>query len=462
MNNTTNGYKTLCYVGAAVYSLMALMALYWWETRIVYTDTAFVTFEIIRTQHLAIQASRYGSFVTQLFPWVATLLHAPLRWIVAAYSLSFVLFHFGVFAVCAFVLRNYRIALVLLFGDLIMTMDTFFWVQSELLQALAWMVLTYACLDSAARLKRNGWLLVAVAVPLAVLTVFTHPLAVLPMCFVGLFMLLERQRWPALVLLLTSVSTYCVKKRWFVNSYDAQAGLGLEHFQQLYPHYLTLDTNKQFYHNMLQHYQVVPFLLLALGVLYVVRHSWLKLLLLVLATAAYILLINVSYEGSGAPRYHLEAQYAPLAFMIAVPVAFDLLPVLFIRRLALPFLALVAAVFIVRVVDASHLYANRVRWLKEMLVKHGDEKIVFPSAAMQDGTMLQNWGTPYEWWLLSTIHTGKSASLIVHDNPDNLTTDMQRNDAFITRWGTFPYHELPKRYFHFSDSVSTYRFVEHP
>ena len=63
-----------------------------------------------------------------------------------------------------------------------------------------------------------------------------------------------------------------------------------------------------------------------------------------------------------------------------------------------------------------------------------------------------SWATPYEVWLLSTIRTGHTTSIMVTDSDNNLDWMLHHNKKFVTRWGLFKYDDLPSKYFVLQDT----------
>ncbi len=70
------------------------------------------------------------------------------------------------------------------------------------------------------------------------------------------------------------------------------------------------------------------------------------------------------------------------------------------------------------------------------------------------------WASPYELWLLSTIETDRSASVIIHPNLNEIQWMQSSKDAFATTWGQFAYRDLNKRYFKFKDSTNVYEQIK--
>lgn len=133
-----------------------------------------------------------GLFFTQLFPLVGSRAGMSLNGIAIAYSMSFVALSMLAFLLIHLGLKNSRISLAYLMATMLMTTHTFFWTQSELPQALAFLFVLAALIDNAARSDREPsplyWLMFSV---LSFIVCFTHPLVLLAFVFMTLHFLLS-------------------------------------------------------------------------------------------------------------------------------------------------------------------------------------------------------------------------------------------------------------------------------
>jgi hypothetical protein len=67
------------------------------------------------------------------------------------------------------------------------------------------------------------------------------------------------------------------------------------------------------------------------------------------------------------------------------------------------------------------------------------------------------WGSSYEFWLLSSIRNPDAPrSIVIDEDPARFDWALGNNSTFFTEWGNYPYAELPKEYFNFTD-ISFYQ-----
>jgi hypothetical protein len=74
-------------------------------------------------------------------------------------------------------------------------------------------------------------------------------------------------------------------------------------------------------------------------------------------------------------------------------------------------------------------------------------------------TLMMNWGTPYEFWLLSTMKYGKTASIMIADDADAFITPAFNRMDFLAPYESVPYPELTGPYFKLADTLSRYKVV---
>jgi len=91
---------------------------------------------------------------------------------------------------------------------------------------------------------------------------------------------------------------------------------------------------------------------------------------------------------------------------------------------------------------------------------HSNEKLLIDKTQVPADKLVMIWATPYEFWLLSTIENGRTASIIIAEDANALEWGTHTSSEWLSTWGTFKYSDLPQRYFKFHDSSSNYRIVK--
>lgn len=447
--------KTLLWLGGGTYAVLAVLAYVFYKERTVFIDIAFHLFYILKDGAPTIQNNRFGAIFTQMFPLLASKAGLSLAQVMVAYSVGFVAYYAAIFFLCLRLSRPH--ALMLLLFNVLMVTNTFYWIQSEFSQGVAFALLWWAMVGHYARLERMpAWALGSSFVML-LFVVFFHPLLPVVFLFLLLFHLSHQDYSEHKKLIVSGLIAFvgfvAVKSRFFKTAYDSDASDRLRNFLKL-KKYVDPRVWGQFGDQLLHHYYLFLLLLPVIAFYYTRRRAWAKLALSFGFFFGYLLLVNVSYP-EGAEAFYLENLYLPLSVFIIVPLVLDVLPALASRWAT----AAVAAVLLVRVLHMGFQhepFTARLNWERNFLKQAPGDKLIFPNTVAPMDTMLMTWGTGYEFWLLSTVETGQTRSLLIEDDPTHFGKEMDNPHRFLTKWGAFEYGELPKRYFILNDTTKGY------
>jgi len=449
-------------IGCLTYLILLGLAYVFYQERTLFADLAFHLFHILREGTYAIQNERFGAFFTQSVPLLGSWWGISLKPIVIAYSLVFVVYYFTIFLINWKVLGNHRMGLCMLLLSTLMVSDTFYWIQSEYPQGLAFMLLFFALISKSTNLKKFSIIEYLLLPPLIITVAYFHPLIFIPFTFICLFFYLSKEvantklligsfAFFVLVLLLknTLLKTH--------SEYEAKSMAGIMNFIKLFPNYFLINKNYTFGQSLLTDFYFLPIGLGLISFQYIKQKHWLKMGLVWSFFLGYLLLINVSFSPSNFIAYYMENLYLPLALMVSVPLVYDWLPKRTAVQQAL-FVGAICVAAVIRIGWNHTIYTERLVWQKDFLAKteaRPNKKLIVPSYAVpKEKLLLTLWSSPYEFWLLSSLDTADSRSIVIHPNPmerfsyelDNLP------DAFYTYWGNFSYQDLDKRYFHFEDT----------
>ena len=127
--------------------------------------------------------------------------------------------------------------------------DTFYWIQSEFPQGIAFMVLFLAFFD---KLNIHNPIFKEVAISLGMLTttVFFHPSLIFPFSFFILYKLLtlekkEHKKWFYAAYAYAII--LAIKVLFFRTIYDRWALGGLKNIYYKFPNYINIQSNKDFF-----------------------------------------------------------------------------------------------------------------------------------------------------------------------------------------------------------------------
>lgn len=457
MNEGNRLYKNLYSGGYAAYGVLLLFAIIFYRERTIFLDAAFHLFHILSTGNFAFQVHRYGAAFTQAFPLLASKLSLSLSTVMLVYSAGVMLYYIVCYWLCGSVLKNYRMALALLFTQVLLLTHAFYWIQAELQQGLAFMMVVFAWLEKQ-ELKKMNAMNIVVSFALVTLVNFFHPLLIVPLVFAFIFFLVNGTTADKRIMIWSGVYCiilYFVKSRLLSNHYDEQQMKGLDNFAGYFPNYLNLPSNKVFLARCLNTFYWAPVIASIVAVTYIYKRKWPQLLLFLVFFIGFILLVNVSYPHATEVWFYIENLYLPLAVILAFPLVFHVLPVIN-RKLAMGITVLIIFTGLARIYSAHHIRTARLNWERRYLEKNIDKKLLVYNREVPMDTLLMTWGTPYEFWLLSTTEYGKTASIVIDEHADQLLWCKWENKEFITILEKTPYEKLPSRYFKMQDTVTHY------
>ena len=114
---------------------------------------------------------------------------------------------------------------------------------------------------------------------------------------------------------------------------------------------------------------------------------------------------------------------------------------------------------LVHIQQAHAPYTARLDWMRQFLRDHPGQKMIVDDRTLPMDTLMMTWASPYEFWLLSTLETGQTASVLLTDQPQEFIWAAGMPDQFIARWGVFAHQLLPASYFQFQEA-KPYQVIE--
>src|SRR5690606_6201852 len=141
-----------------------------------------------------------------------------------------------------------------------------------------------------------------------------------------------------------------------------------------YPDYFSMYSNTRFFNNWFYIFYWLPIAYISVLVLYAVKRKWLKFIMVLLGCFFYSQVVNISYPGFNTPDFYWENMYAALCVLLALPLMYDLFPILENRKWVIPTLfVLVALTAFQRVNMLRQDYRGRIDWYRGYLDKYGNE-----------------------------------------------------------------------------------------
>lgn len=460
-----NPVRRTLWFGLFVYTVLLALSIVFYLERTVFADIAFHTVTLLKNKALFIQNQRFVAMFTQLFPLAADKAGLSLKGVLMAYSAGFIVYYGTIFVLVTAWLKQWRMGLALVLCSCLMATDTFYWIQSELPQGLALLVLTISLLLHYRSAERFGGWQLGLLFILWFTVAYAHPMLAFPVFF-GLLFFWQTDPERALVhpklLAASGLFVFLIlmlkNKVFGASGYDAEAMERVSNLRRFFPNYFNLQTNRDFLAWCVNAYYLLALAFFANLAFYVWQKRWYKLLLFSGFFLGYLLLVNVSIPD-GFHRFYLENLYLPLAFFTALPLLFDVLP--YFARPVLPKwavagLAVCIALRLVHIGFAHRPWTARLDWERSFIAETASlprPKILLAESLAPMDKLLMSWGSSYEFILLSSLESPHNTRLIaVDEDPARLAWATRKPRSVITEWEAWEYDALPQRYFHPTDT----------
>jgi hypothetical protein len=109
---------------------------------------------------------------------------------------------------------------------------------------------------------------------------------------------------------------------------------------------------------------------------------------------------------------------------------------------------------LLRIHATGDIYKQRVQHIRD-LSNSSQKKRIIPYDRMDNKKLLFTWGISFEVWLISTLETGRTHSIIYEERNQQFEPQLQNPSVFITLMGIYNYTDLNSLYF-MKDSTEVY------
>ena len=455
-------YKRLYFIGIPAYIIMLILSILFYKERIIFLDAAFSSFNMIKDGTFCIQHYRFGDAFFQLLPLIAIKTHQNLNIILASYSAGYIVYYFITYLICGSILKRYDFALVILLMNILFVSHTFYWMLSQLPQAMALLMIIMALITDN-RFNKSSLLIWAIIFIVEVIIIYFHPLIVFALVFSIIFFKSGKRSLIDNKTLYTIAGIYFIgillKFFLFKSAYEEHSASGLKNFITQFPDYFTLYSNRQFLFNCVIKYYWIPVLFISIVIFYIKTRVTKKLLFFVIFFLGYLMLVNISYPKAITPEFYIENLYLPLGLFLALPFVFDLLPAIEKYDIGVPVIILIILTSCVRIYSTHIVYSNRLVLERKYLDEYGNRKVIIGAKKTDIDQLFMLWGTPYEFLLLSECERNKPASIIIDEDPAHRPWIVDQKKFLVVNWNIYPYHQLNPQYFHFTDTTSGYTII---
>lgn len=466
MNFTIPNTKSLYRITVLFcFGLIVGMSLLLWKERVFFIDPAFHLFLMIKDGTFPIQVQRFGAGLTMILPLLGIKAGLSVGTLAILYSFNVALYYSVLAWINLKLNPDGKMAFALLLCYTLLMSFSFFWMQAELPMGLAMSITFMNYLD---KLKMKAWTYPWIVCTLAILIscIYFHPMNTIFLIFLMVFFYLNAVEDKKLfirgfIILLTLV---IAKKLLFKVTYYDKNWIDetTANVKSLYPNYLASVSNKQFLSNLVPHYFWLIPSLVGILLYYIYHRKWSKLIWTYLCFFGFLMLVNITCNRI-MPLFHIESFYLPLAGILAIPLAIDILPSIN-KKLLLPILLVYVIAKCFQIEKTASFVHHRYEIISN--IKHktdnlANRKILLETPQLPMDTLLMPWPIAYEVLILSMIENKEMPrNVLVAEIPKSRDTLLTKpmND-FVGSFKSISYNSFPKDYFKFRD---TSRFIKWP
>ncbi len=406
--------KKAAFVSWTAMAILLLLAFVYYKERALFIDSSYVLFNIVNKGELMIQENRFGSFITQIIPWIGAKLHLPMSFILMAYTVSFNVFYLIVISILVFRLRQYGLAILMSLYYLLFVTDTFYWTNNEVHQGIAWMFLMLGITLHGSKQQWNAALLATCVALFGALAASSHMLVVMPLTFLWFYIVFDKdicpfnrtQRIMFSALLLVIV---WLKYHYSISQpYDGQKLKTTANFTFKYLYEVAAGTfGTDFIKLCIKVYWIVPVTFI-LGMYSLLKDKrYLQSIMVTGAALLYYLFMCLTFSNTYyMHRFHIESEWMGLAIITSAPFVFSYLPKLK-PNVAMLLLIFIVAVKLIYIGRSSSFFVQRQQFITQVLDKMKEKQVyklaLQPDKRIEDKLIL-DWATPEESILLSAYN----------------------------------------------------------
>ena len=423
--------KRYSYYALSTLFILFIAGIVFYKERFLFCDASFICFDIIRFKSLHIEEFRYGSFITQMVPYIACKLHLPVKFLIKGYAFSFNLFYLIVGLALVIRYKQYGLAILMSFYYTLFVSSSYFWTNNEVHQAVAWMFLFLGYIVSSQEKKTNPVVFALTTIVFAGLTVFTHFIVLIPLTYLLGWYLIEKKQWKysrigtigfvALVGIFIALKFSLTKE----HSYDQAK---LREFSNISVWKITHSLRQQIVWHFLRLCIINYWWATAIFFLGMYRLITYKKILLavwtILTVIGYLVCIGILFPGfkNPTPLFYEESEWQCLGIIAATPFVFTALPLLR-PQTATMLLVLIYLTRFIYIGSAFGMFSYRTDFQRSVLSQMKKKKIT--KLGLVNNAPLQNlyimdWAVAQESLFMSAIENDSPMlSFIFVNNADS-------------------------------------------
>ncbi|MCO6460904.1 MAG: hypothetical protein J5I59_05835 [Saprospiraceae bacterium] len=455
-------------LAVGVMLVLLILAMMFMKLRMLFLDAPFMLANIINAGHPMIMEHRYGSIITQIWPWLGMQLDLPLVWLMQLYNFAFNAFYLCVALLLVFRWRQYDLAVLLALYYTLMAGAAFYWTNNEIHQSVAWFFVWWG-LYRYQKIKN-----VPIGIRIftfeltALLAVITHPLMIPVIFFTWIFetgrhlgVMESRKNIVLFTAQLIGVILIRILLSLYSGWYDQDKLLTVRNNFTLNPAEIV---HKPLFAELIREYlttQWLATLFFVVSLLLLLYHRKYMLTVAYLAfVAGYHFLFLSAFDHW--IDFYSQSELMPLSIIIGIP-ALSYLPVLLKGRSLFIIFFLIFTYRIFIIYEESNVFQRRLdktqAILREMKTRNISKAIIPENANLQH-EYLMTWGLPSESLILSSIRNdGDCRTFKIITQKDTVQALQTLRNSYLDCFKQVPASELNSRYFRI-DTSSGYQLLQ--
>ena len=462
-----NNRNLVLVIGFLFFFAYFFLAIWYYKERTLFADTANFLFQMINLNSFFIAAERWSEIIIQLFPLAVIKSDGSLPNILLAYSFSSAFFHFLVFLLITFVLRNYKASILLLITLTLTVRHTFYAANSEFSHGLSCCILFFALMEKVLEKNvRSQPRDIFAALFTIIVCVFFHPLLAAPLMYVLVHVSIAQKAYFSKSSMLIFIGIVLVFGLKFLsiedNSYENTQiptlntiVMGLLNFTDLQ----SFIYFKEFVFNEFGFVLLVVIISISAGIY---QKHYVLTVLFILAGLLYTLAILLAYHYGESP-YLYQQRFVLYGFIIAIYMGGLLKSAQ--QEKVFNYLSL-AIIFIslFQIYNYHEIPSKRISYVDKLMgqeksLNHNDKFILKRKDFLWDVAWL-TWSLPCESILISSLKGKNETKTICVDisKEQNLSLQAQGGKFYITSSKLMNFSDLNKNYFNLKEETP-YRVI---
>ncbi|MFM6984957.1 MAG: hypothetical protein ACKOXF_12540 [Chitinophagaceae bacterium] len=436
--------KSIRLTGIALFTLLCLLAAYWYKERVLYIDSAYYAFNLFNNGYPAAEHNRYALFLYQLIPWGMFEIGASVPLTLRVYSVCHILLH-GIAFLMLFRMKQPLLAALLLIMQIIGYRECFFLSVNETALAISATCLLAAWLNFRQIAQKWAFWDILISVTCILIALYSHPMSMILLPFIlGFHFIRNNQNaivkkqtlWVGLTLTVLALT----KK--FLSS-----GSGYEDdlYAQLNNTWHILSNLKDIYSfkfftgefklqgGFFKIYWIPVLLMILCIYLMAQKKLWMQLTYYVLCSVGFWLLIIVFFNR-GDGTIFMEKNFTPWIFVALYPLTF--LITLQETKIHWPLITGIAVIYLVSfngIFQVKDMYQKRLYLMDQLITQkaEGHSKLLIQDSTVNHEEWLGIWALPYETLLLSKVKGIPEVSARIYKNDSTINKELHRKDIFL-------------------------------